>query len=109
MSGVGNHEFDEGLTELLRMQNGGCHPVDGCYIPNAPYDGANFPWLAANVFDVKKSKTVLPATWITKVDKVKVGFIGMTLEDTPVLVAQAGIDGLDFRDEVESARLAVRS
>ena len=31
---VGNHEFDEGTTELLRMQNGGCHPVDGC--PTAP-------------------------------------------------------------------------
>ena len=26
---VGNHEFDEGTQELLRMQNGGCHPVDG--------------------------------------------------------------------------------
>ena len=30
VSGVGNHEFDEGVPELLRMQNGGCHPVDGC-------------------------------------------------------------------------------
>ena len=29
-SSVGNHEFDEGITELQRMQNGGCHPVDGC-------------------------------------------------------------------------------
>ncbi len=27
---VGNHEFDEGVAELLRMQDGGCHPVDGC-------------------------------------------------------------------------------
>src|SRR3954471_7535146 len=27
ISSVGNHEFDEGKTELLRMQNGGCHPV----------------------------------------------------------------------------------
>ena len=27
---VGNHEFDEGADELLRMQNGGCHPTDGC-------------------------------------------------------------------------------
>jgi 5'-nucleotidase len=27
---VGNHEFDEGIDELLRMQKGGCHPVDGC-------------------------------------------------------------------------------
>jgi 5'-nucleotidase len=26
ISGVGNHEFDEGVTELLRMQYGGCTP-----------------------------------------------------------------------------------
>src|SRR6516164_5904624 len=30
LSAVGNHEFDEGKDELLRMQNGGCHPVDTC-------------------------------------------------------------------------------
>ena len=30
LNAVGNHEFDEGTTELLRMQKGGCHPVDGC-------------------------------------------------------------------------------
>ncbi len=52
VSSVGNHEFDEGTAELLRMQQGGCHPVDGCYFPDAPYEGADFQWLAANV--VKK-------------------------------------------------------
>ena len=39
VSSVGNHEFDDGVTELLRMQNGGCHPVDGCYFPAQPYPG----------------------------------------------------------------------
>src|SRR5665213_2404389 len=29
-SSVGNHEFDKGVPELLRLQKGGCHPVDGC-------------------------------------------------------------------------------
>ena len=43
VSSVGNHEFDEGVTELLRMQNGGCHPVDGCYFPEAPYAGRRLP------------------------------------------------------------------
>ncbi|MEZ5407314.1 MAG: bifunctional metallophosphatase/5'-nucleotidase [Acidimicrobiales bacterium] len=108
VSSVGNHEFDEGLTELLRMQKGGCHPVDGCYFPQTPYDGADFPWLAANVFYGSSKRTVLPPTWVKKVDGVKVGFIGMTLEDTPVLVAQKGIQGLEFRDEVASANRAVR-
>lgn len=108
VSGVGNHEFDEGLTELLRIQNGGCHPLDGCYFPEAPYDGASFPWLAANVVYDGTRRTVLPPTWVTRVGGVKVGFIGMTLEDTPTLVAQAGIRGLDFLDEVEAANAAVR-
>ena len=30
LNAVGNHEFDEGVIELLRHENGGCHPVDGC-------------------------------------------------------------------------------
>ena len=60
ISGVGNHEFDEGVTELLRMQNGGCHPVDGCYFPDEPFSGADFQWLAANVVNEETGKTPLP-------------------------------------------------
>jgi len=48
-SAVGNHEFDEGWTELLRMQNGGCHPTDGCYLGVPTFTGATFEYLAANV------------------------------------------------------------
>lgn len=108
VSGVGNHEFDEGRDELLRMQNGGCHPVDGCYFPDEPYKGAKFPWLAANVVDTGTGQTLLPGTWIKKVAGVEVGFIGMTLEGTNLLVAQPGIQGLEFRDEVETANEAAR-
>jgi 2',3'-cyclic-nucleotide 2'-phosphodiesterase (5'-nucleotidase family) len=109
VSSVGNHEFDEGLTELLRMQNGGCHPADGCYFPTDPYDGANFPWLAANVVHSSTGSTVLPPTWVKDVSGIKVGFIGMTLEGTPELVAQVGIQGLEFRDEIVSANAAAAS
>ena len=91
VSSVGNHEFDEGTTELLRMQNGGCHPVDGCYFHGAPYAGADFPWLAANVVKKDGSGTLLPGTWVKKIDGVKVGFIGMTLEATPTLVNPSGV------------------
>ncbi len=110
VSGVGNHEFDEGVTELLRMQRGGCHPEDGCYEPwrAGGYPGADFPWLAANVVRERTGRTVLPGTWVTKVKGIKVGYIGMTLEDTPTLVAQSGIQGIEFRDEVETANRAAR-
>ncbi|MGZ9133417.1 MAG: bifunctional metallophosphatase/5'-nucleotidase [Nitrospira sp.] len=107
VSGVGNHEFDEGVTELLRMQNGGCHPKDGCYFPNEPYAGANFQWLAANVVNDATGETALPPYWIKEIDGVKVAFIGMTLEETDTLVAQAGIQGWNFLDEAETANALV--
>jgi 5'-nucleotidase len=107
VSSVGNHEFDEGVTELLRMQNGGCHPVDGCYFPSDPYAGADFPWLAANVINETTGDTALPPYWIKQFQNVKVGFIGMTLEGTPTLVAQSGIRGWDFADEAETANALV--
>ncbi|HEY5784906.1 MAG TPA: metallophosphoesterase, partial [Microlunatus sp.] len=110
VSSVGNHEFDEGVTELLRMQRGGCRLDDGCYAPwgAGGYPGADFPWLAANVVRERNGRTILPGTWVTKVKGVKVGYIGMTLEDTPTLVAQSGIQGIEFRDEVETANRAAR-
>ena len=108
VSSVGNHEFDEGVGELVRMQYGGCRFDDGCYAPWGPggYPGADFSWLAANVVRESTGRTVLPGTTVRKVDGVKVGYIGMTLEDTPVLVSQSGIQGIAFQDEVETANAA---
>ena len=103
VSSVGNHEFDEGTTELLRMQEGGCHPVDGCYFPGKPYAGADFPWLAANVVNKDGSGTLLPGTWVKEISGTKVGFIGMTLEATPTIVNPSGVSTVDFKDEVETA------
>ena len=70
------------------------------------YPGADFSWLAANVVRQSTGRTVLPGTTVREVDGVKVGYIGMTLEDTPVLVAQSGIQGILFQDEVETANAA---
>jgi len=107
VSGVGNHEFDEGVTELLRMQNGGCHPVDGCYFEDDPYAGADFQWLAANTVSETTGETPLPPYMIKKFESVKIAFIGMTLEATDTLVAAAGIVGWDFLDEADTANALV--
>ena len=107
VSSVGNHEFDEGVTELHRMQDGGCHPVDGCYFANDPFAGADFSWLAANVINGATRATALPPYWIKKFQGAKIGFIGMTLEGTDQLVAQSGIRGWTFEDEVETANALV--
>jgi 5'-nucleotidase len=107
INSVGNHEFDEGFTELLRMQTGGCHPVDGCQ-SGASFPGAKFKFLAANVFtDVATRKTLLPAYDIREFQGVKVAFIGMTLEGTPLIVSPAGVAGLTFQDEADTVNALV--
>ena len=59
VSSVGNHEFDEGVDELLRMQYGGCHPTDGCQDGDG-FAGAKFNYLAANVVDKRTRLPFLP-------------------------------------------------
>ncbi|MFK4798507.1 bifunctional metallophosphatase/5'-nucleotidase [Streptomyces sp. MPA0124] len=101
VTSVGNHEFDEGAKELARLQNGGCHPTEGCYT-DKEFKGADFPYLAANVLDEKTGKPILKPYWVWKQRGVKVGFIGVTLEGTPDIVSAEGVKGLKFKDEVET-------
>ncbi|PTH86432.1 bifunctional metallophosphatase/5'-nucleotidase [Streptomyces sp. A244] len=101
VTSVGNHEFDEGAKELARLQNGGCHPKDGCYT-DQKFQGADFPYLAANVLDEKTKKPILKPYWVWKKNGVKVGFIGVTLEGTPDIVSAEGVKGLSFKDETET-------
>lgn len=98
---VGNHEFDEGAAELKRMQEGGCHPVDGC-LDGDPFYGANFQFLAANVVREKDNKPIFPAYKIRSFAGAKVALIGMTLEATPTIVTPSGVSGLKFLDEADT-------
>ncbi|MET8470380.1 bifunctional metallophosphatase/5'-nucleotidase [Streptomyces sp. NPDC006422] len=102
VTSVGNHEFDEGAAELARLQKGGCHPKDGCYEDGRTFEGADYPYLAANVTDEKTGKPVLAPYWVWKHKGVKVGFIGVTLEGTPDIVSADGVKGLKFHDEIET-------
>jgi 5'-nucleotidase len=107
VSGIGNHEFDEGIQEVYRLLDGGCHPVDGCQ-DGTPYLGVDFGYLAANVFFAGTDETVLPPYEIHKIDNTKIAFIGMTLEGTPLIVTPAAIKGLEFRNEVITANRLVQ-
>ncbi|GIF19357.1 bifunctional metallophosphatase/5'-nucleotidase [Paractinoplanes tereljensis] len=102
VSSVGNHEFDEGVAELIRLQRGGCHPTDGCQDGDG-FKGAKFTYLAANTIDNKTGLPILPPIEIKFVGGVPVGFIGMTLEGTAGIVNPAGIKNVHFTDEVETA------
>ncbi|MCX5146961.1 MULTISPECIES: bifunctional metallophosphatase/5'-nucleotidase [unclassified Streptomyces] len=102
VSSVGNHEFDEGKTELRRMAYGGCHPVEGCFEFGKEFTGAEYKYLAANVTDEKTKRPLLNPTFIWQKGDVKIGFIGVTLEGTPDVVTADGVKGLKFGDEVET-------
>ena len=106
INGVGNHEFDEGPAELLRMQFGGSHPVDGD-LDGDPFLGANFEFLAANVTIDVTGGTIFPPYTIRNYQGVKVAFIGMTLEGTPSIVTPSGVAGLTFHDEVDTVNALV--
>ena len=106
INGVGNHEFDEGASELLRMQFGGSHPVDGD-LDGDPFLGADFEFLAANVINDVTGDTLFPAYTIRNFQGVKVAFIGMTLEGTPAIVTPSGVAGLTFKDEAETVNALV--
>jgi 5'-nucleotidase len=103
---VGNHEFDEGIDELVRMQEGGCHPVDGC-LDGDGFDGADFRYLAANVVYEKNGKTIFPAYKIKSLAGAKIAFIGMTLEGTPTIVTPSGVAGLRFLDEADTVNALI--
>lgn len=107
VSSVGNHEFDRGSVELLRMQNGGCFPASGsqgvvgadtCLI-NGTYPGAKFKYLAANVNVTATGKPLLPATYIKRFGTVSVGFVGLTFQGTATAVSASGVADLAFKEE----------
>jgi 5'-nucleotidase len=124
-NGVGNHEFDEGVDELLRMQYGnrrhgsgphryvparpdGCHPVDGCG-DGDNFRGAKFDFLAANVVYRDTGETIFPPYAIHRfTGGVKVAFVGMTLEGTDLIVSPEGIASIDFLDEAASVNALAR-
>ncbi|QID16257.1 bifunctional metallophosphatase/5'-nucleotidase [Nitrogeniibacter mangrovi] len=112
VNAVGNHEFDEGRDELLRMQVGnqhggdGCHPTDGCQDGDA-FEGARFQFLAANVVDEATGKTLFPAYKVMNFKGNKVAFIGMTLKGTPKIVTPSGVAGLRFEDEADTVNALV--
>jgi len=112
---LGNHEFDEGKTEMLRLLNGGNH-ANGPFL-QSEYQGARFPYVSANVVYADSGKPVLPPYVIRRVKGVPVAFIGAVLTQTPTIVTPSGVAGLKFLDEADAInryvpqlrRLGVRS
>jgi len=103
---LGNHEFDEGKGELLRLIEGGNH-AEGPFL-ESPYRGAKFAYVSANVVKEGTAKTLFAPYVIKELGGVKVGVIGAVLEATPSIVTPSGVAGLAFLDEAEAINRAVK-
>jgi 5'-nucleotidase len=106
VSAVGNHEFDRGTAELMRMQSGGCNKDEGCKGAQ-PFKGATFRYLAASTIVDATGKTLFPAYHVKRFQGIPVAFIGLTLKDTPTIVVPAGVRGLTFKDEAATVNALV--
>lgn len=109
---TGNHEYDQGADELLRMQNGGCERFtskEPCQL-SKPFKGASFQYLAANTLR-EDGKPLFPSTGVKFFEqdglRIGVGFIGMTLKNTPHMVRPSGVKGLRFTAEALTANALV--
>ncbi|MFO0773351.1 MAG: bifunctional metallophosphatase/5'-nucleotidase [Nitrospiraceae bacterium] len=103
---LGNHEFDEGKQELMRLLNGG-NFATGPFLED-PYRGARYPTISSNVVDEKTGKPILPPFAIKIVKGVPIAFIGAVLKQTPTIVTPTGVAGLKFLDEADSINRYVR-
>ena len=116
---LGNHEFDEGGEEMLRLINGG-QRTDGKQFKDGPdgqptntsdpdFPGADFPYIAANTVYKGSGETVLPPYQVVKKDGIRVGFIGVTTLETPSVVTPAEVAPFDYLDISETVdRYAAR-
>lgn len=102
----GNHEFDEGTKELLRLIEGGNHPTGPFF--DAVYRGTTFPYVSSNVIDRVSGRTILPPYVIKEAGGVRLAFIGATLKETPSIVPPTGIADLRFLDEASSINAVIR-
>ncbi|MGY5956030.1 bifunctional UDP-sugar hydrolase/5'-nucleotidase UshA [Kosakonia sp. BK9b] len=84
---LGNHEFDNSLDILRRQQ-----------------EWAGFPFLSANIYDIKTQHRAFTPYSIIKKKGLKIGVFGLTSVDTKVVGSKTVLANLDFRSQVDEAR-----
>jgi 5'-nucleotidase len=104
---LGNHEFDEGGRELMRLVRGGRRTDPAAFKSDAAgrlvntsdprFGGVRFPELAANTVD-GRGRTLLPPYRVIERGGVKVGFIGVVTPTTPIYLLPSHAHEYRFLD-----------
>jgi len=97
----GNHEFDRGVDELLRIVHGGNGTTTVTRLVD-PYPGAVAEYVCSNVV-WRENGTLLAAPYtILDAGGAKIAFIGATTTKTPSIQRPVYVEDLVFQDETES-------
>ncbi|MBR8660560.1 5'-nucleotidase C-terminal domain-containing protein [Brevibacillus sp. NL20B1] len=86
---AGNHEFDFGYEQLLKLR-----------------DMLKYPIISANVFKADGTEFLVP-TYKAEIGGKKFAFVGFVAEDTPILTHPDNVKGLTFKNPVEVAKVVV--
>ena len=96
----GNHELDEGPAEMMRLIHGGNHSK-GPFL-KANYQGANFPYLCANLIDTQSGQPLFAPYTVRTVKGVRIAFIGAILKNAGAFLSPESLSGLTILDEAET-------
>lgn len=110
---VGNHEFDEGGTEMLRLIRGGHRSdgkqfKDGTDTSDPDFPGADYPYVSANVTYADSGRYVLPPFTIVRREGIPVGIIGVTTTETPSIVVPDAVAPFTFGDLSDAVNKQVK-
>ncbi|WP_409344086.1 bifunctional metallophosphatase/5'-nucleotidase [Paenibacillus sp. MBLB4367] len=86
---AGNHEFDFGYEQLLKLR-----------------DRLTYPVINANVFK-DDGTNLLPPVYYTEIGGRTFAFLGFVTEETPILTHPDNVKGLTFKSPVEVAKTMV--
>jgi 5'-nucleotidase len=111
---VGNHEFDEGGTEMLRLIRGGHREdgkqfKDGTDTSDPDFPGAQYPYVSANVTYADSGKYVLPPFTIVRREGIPVGIVGVTTTETPSIVVPDAVAPFRFGDLSDAVNKQVKT
>ncbi|MDP3395318.1 MAG: bifunctional metallophosphatase/5'-nucleotidase [Methanoregula sp.] len=98
---LGNHEFDNGITELMRKINGGDGATNITHLVD-PYPGSKTTYVCANVVWKTNNTPILPPYTLRNISGVQVAFVGAATMNTPSIQMSAKIEDVIFLDEAES-------
>ncbi|MEK7790378.1 MAG: 5'-nucleotidase C-terminal domain-containing protein [Deltaproteobacteria bacterium] len=84
---VGNHEFDNDLSAIKKQES-----------------LAQFPFLAANIYDKKTGQRIFSPYIIKKIGRLRVAIFGLTTEKTPEIVHEKNVWNLEFRNPIDETK-----